>query len=122
MKKIFSVSGLLLFPSVVVADLGQFYTVETVERCDGVVMERQFFSNDESIGTVAFALPSTSRILYGTFEKGEVVEFGYFDEEPIYNENSRFDWEEWVDSELEQADLSLWNWNGENLLCTGMMQ
>jgi hypothetical protein len=121
MQEIFTAAMLLLIPSVVAADLGQFYTVETVEGCDGVVMERQFFLNDESTGTVAFWLPSTNRILYGTFENGEVVEFGYFDEEQIYNENFRFDWEEWVDSELEQADLSPWNWNGENHFCTGMM-
>jgi hypothetical protein len=70
---------------------------------------------------VAFGLPSTNRILYGTSENGGVVEFGYFDEEQIYNENFRFDWEEWVDSELEQADLSPWNWNGKNHSCAGMM-
>jgi hypothetical protein len=43
MQEIFTAAMLLLIPSVVAADLGQFYTVETVEGCDGVVMERHFF-------------------------------------------------------------------------------
>jgi hypothetical protein len=99
-------AALVLLAGPAVADsLDYNYEVKTVEGCDGVIMLVQFLPNDETTGTSAISLPNTDQILYGTFEHGDVVEFGYMGQPPTYNEDTHFDWGEWVNSQLQKYDL-----------------
>jgi hypothetical protein len=56
-------------------------------------------------------IPGAEKILYGEFDHGEVVKFGYLDQEPVYNEDVRFDWGAWVDKELAYYGYEPWSWS-----------
>jgi len=84
------------------------YVTSFEKRCDGVVLQTEHMVGDESTGSTALLIPSPGTIIYGTFEHGEVLEFGYLDQSPIYNEDSRFDWSAWVDEQLENNGYAPW--------------
>jgi len=100
------------------AEIDLYYQGSIIDRCDGVVMHKQFLPEDESTGITTILIPGTVRMLYGAFEHGDVIEFGYLDQEPTFNEDSHFDWDQWVDTELQVQDLA--PWDPATVSCAGM--
>ena len=84
------------------------YVTSFKERCDGVVLQTQHMVGDESTGSTVLLIPGPDTMIYGAFEHGEVLEFGYLDQSPIYNEDSRFDWSAWVDEQLTNSGYAPW--------------
>ena len=118
-KIVFAVTMMLGTVTPASADTDQFYQGLVIDRCDGVVMHKQFLPNDESTGITTILIPGIERMLYGAFEHGDVIEFGYLDQEPTFNEDSHFDWGEWVDTELQEQQLDPWYANDES--CAGLV-
>ncbi|MCA9367906.1 hypothetical protein KC887_06635 [Candidatus Kaiserbacteria bacterium] len=94
-----------------------YYGYDRVVRCDGVVMENQFPEGDRLSGILSVLTPDGASIIYGAFDDGAVVEFGFLNAEPVYVEDMHFDFYDWVNIQLKARGYAPWTEESIHVSC-----
>lgn len=90
---------------------------ERFTRCDGVTLVNDFPGGNQLFGQLSVETPDGQSIIYGEFAGGDVVEFGFLNAEPVYVEDTNFDFYQWVNTQLKKRGYAPWTEENMKVSC-----